>query len=278
MKKLAETIAAWQKNKFDGIVVADGNRGLGKSTCTIQIARRCEGFELNRDIIFSRSEVLKHIATKKNGVIVADEMINVTHNRDFYFQDQKNLIKMLNMYRDKCNLFFACVPNFYALDKQFRDLVKMRINVLRRGLAVIHIPQQKSFSADRWDTSFNEKIESSWRNKFKSHYNRLTTFKGYLKFSDLPSRIKLKYETLKDEKRNDIYEEEINVEEEKNPKEIILEIYQDLKSGRLNPNDLMVTAKERGVELTVLARVLREYCSLEGVKYSELIRSSRAAI
>jgi len=34
-------------------------------------------------------------------------MINVTFNRDFYNEDQKNIIKMINMNRDHKNFFYC---------------------------------------------------------------------------------------------------------------------------------------------------------------------------
>ena len=97
---MCDVIEGWIGNKFDGIIFIEGKRGLGKSTLAYKIATRLKtpiAFSPKRDIVYSRDDTLKHLATKKGGVIFSDEMINVAYNRDFYNEEQKVLLKALNM-------------------------------------------------------------------------------------------------------------------------------------------------------------------------------------
>lgn len=252
VKDIARICKDWQNNRWDGIICIDGNRGNGKSTIAINLAYKLSllwkkengkgNFNIKYDVVFKREDVMKKLAKKKFGIIVADEMINVTHNREFFNQTQIMLIKMLNMYRDNFNVLIACVPNFYDLDKQFRNLCKMRINVIRRGLAVIHTPNQSSYSADKWDLKANEKIERKWVEKkvFKPNYKRLTTYRAYLKFPKLRNKQEESYLTIKEEKRNQVYEEETGNKEEKIRGGVDYEnLIVMVKDGRVSKEDLI---------------------------------------
>lgn len=236
IKNIADSIKKSQQEKFDSLIVCSGNRGLGKSTLAIKIASRFPEFNMQRDIVFSREDVMKQIATKKHGVIIADEMINVTYNRDFFVQDQNKIIKMLNMYRDSCNIFIACIPSFAALDKQFRQLVKLRLDVIERGMAVVHMPNMKSYSADVWDMGVNEKIEANWMKNdvTRPKYDRLSTYEGYLVSGDLGVKQREAYEQIKNEKRGHLVEEDVGDEEntkQRKWREILVDIALE---GKLN--------------------------------------------
>ena len=135
----------------------------------------------------------------------------------FTKEEQKKLIKMLNMYRDSCNVLICCVPNFYDLDKQFRSLVKIRINIVRRGLGVLHVPTQSAYCSDPWDLRINEKIERKWlqKNVFKPNYKRLSTYRGMIAFNDLTPNQREIYEQIKQEKRQHLISEDDLSEEKK---------------------------------------------------------------
>ncbi len=199
-------------NNFDCVVFIDGNRGLGKSTLAYRIAAIVKGRRLKdpgssnfdpwKDIVYSRVDVMKALATKKRDVIFADEMVNVAYRRDFYVQDQKTLLKMLNMYRDSENLFLGCIPDFLILDKHIQQLVALRITVVRRGVAILHGPIRSLYKSDPWDIDNNRKIEMKWGSKPK--YKQLSTFLGILTFSDMTPGQREQYELVKQDKRNQL--------------------------------------------------------------------------
>lgn len=216
LKKLCEMIDRVIENDFDFNIVITGNRGLGKSTLAYIIAKKTKfsKFIPNHSLLYSNEDIIKALSKRQKSKIIGDEIIQTAFNRDFYSKWNKLLIRTLTMYRDSHNLFIACAPNFASLDNQFRTLLRMRIDVVKRGIAVIHTPNQTQYSKDVWDTQVNEKIERQWvmQGTAKPKYSRLTTFRGVLKFPDLSDKEKEKYQKIKFEKRNKIFEEEFEKE------------------------------------------------------------------
>ena len=227
MKRVVFMICNILQNKFDCFIAVEGNRGLGKSTLAHHIARRVRRemksrevedykFNVKHCMLYSREEVI-HFLNKRQSTGIADEMVNVTFNRDFYNEDQKDIIKMINMNRDHNNLFIACIPAFITLDSQIKNLCKIRITVVRRGLAIIQTPNRTIYGRDKWDQVLNEKIEREWIAKGikKPRYTRLTTFRGFLKFPKLSDANEIRYQNVKDTKRAKIYDDKHGQEEEK---------------------------------------------------------------
>lgn len=212
IKDLCDVIENRISHLFDCIIFIDGYRGIGKSTLGYKISSRLNiptKFNPKRDILYKRDEVIKHIANKKGGVIFADEMINVAHNRDFYIEDQKILVKALNMYRDSRNVFIGCIPTFATIDNQIKDLCVIRITVVRRGVALIQTKISSLYTSDPWDIKNNQRIESKWTTKGskRPRYSQLTTVRGILRFGDLSPKSRELYEQIKFERRNRIYAE-----------------------------------------------------------------------
>ena len=114
------------------------------------------------------------------------------------------------MNRDYFNLIILCVPSFATLDTQIRSLCKMKLTVIKRGVAIVHTPTKSIYSKDIWDTAYNEKVEKSWlsTNSMKPKYSRLTTFRGFLPFPDMTEKSREVYERIKREKRNRLLVEE----------------------------------------------------------------------
>lgn len=244
LEKLSQMIMQMILNKFDCFIVIEGNRGLGKSTLGWKLIRKCHHHEFNpyKDLLYKQDEVLRFFAERWYSSGIADEMINVSFNRDFYSTGQKDLIKMMNMNRDHCNLFIACVPQFSALDTQIKSLCKIRITVVQRGRAIIHTQNKSIFSSDKWDMKNNERVERQWsQTKIKTtpKYSQLSTFRGVVNFRKLNQKEQKLYDKIKREKRNEIWEiaQEKNGVEWGKPKIKVSPtdfIYKLVQSGKLN--------------------------------------------
>lgn len=218
---LVEICKTRQNNKFDVNFVVSGARGNGKSTLLFKLFLRFKQFKPWKNVVYSRKDVIKLLEENKFGIIMDDEAIRSAYKRNFYEQDQKTLIQMLNMYRDNFNIYGMAVPNFYSLDKDLRDLVKIHLHVIERGIAVVHIANEGSlYSEDMWDVKYNKKIEERWSNKkkknpnFRSPYHKLSTFRGYLIYNDLTPKQRALYEEIKQTKRKEIYETEMKSSEQ----------------------------------------------------------------
>jgi len=244
LRRLINAICDRLGNKFDVFLVIEGKRGLGKSTLAFIICRlvrfemkrrEVDGYKFSpkRDLLYTRKEVIGFFH-KRQATGIADEMINVTFNRDFYNEEQKDLIKMINMNRDHSNLFIACVPQFKVLDTQIKNLCSMKITVVRRGVAIIHTPNKTVYASDIWDENVNEKIERKWLKSgvIKPQYVKLTTFRGYLKFPKLSEKQELIYQTVKDEKRNIVAKDSGFIEDVEITDPFII-IYNALMGGKI---------------------------------------------
>lgn len=212
MDWLRKRIENMINNKFDCIMFVEGNRGLGKSTFCYKLLSGLDipiKFKPQRDLVYTRADTLKHLATKKGGAIFSDEMINVAYNRDFYENEQKTLLKALNMYRDSCNVFCGCIPKFVELDKQIQRLCKIRITIVRRGVALLQTQNPSIYQSDSWDLKNNQKIESKWTTKGVKNprYSQLTTMRALIRFGDLTSKQREEYETIKQSKRGQVFGE-----------------------------------------------------------------------
>lgn len=258
IKDLLTIAQSRQKNKFDFNIAISGARGNGKSTLLYKFFSRVKGFKPWNNIIYSRNDAMILLESQKFGCIFDDEAIRSSYKRNFYDKDQKILVQMLNMYRDNFNIYGMAVPNFYALDKDIRGLIKMHIHVIRRGFAVVHIPNDTNlYSEDPWDVKYNKKIEENWSKRkqknmnFSPQYHKLTTFRGYLHFGDLTPKQRALYEEIKVKKRKLVYDKEMGLQENTD-NDFFDKVMERLKTGELTQENL------------------REVCLISGKQYSSV--------
>lgn len=244
--------------KFDFNIAISGARGNGKSTLAFKILSRFPQFNPRKHIVYRRKDVMELLEKNKYGTIMDDEAIRTGYKRYFYEQDQKSLIQMLNMYRDNFNVYVMAIPNFYSLDKGVRDLIKIHIQVVKRGLGVIHISQPSLYTDDAWNVNYNKKIEDRWSKtklknpNFNPPYRRLSTFYGFIKFNDMtPAQRKL-YESIKVKKRKEVYDEELSL---------------DAKKEENKYDGILNIVLEGGVTKDMLMK----YCLMNGLKYHYVV-------
>lgn len=208
LKDLVGLIKLRQQNKFDANIVVSGDRGNGKSTCIAKLMYLTKIYNPKKHQVYAREEVIKLLALQKYGLCFDDEAINSGYKRDFQSKGQQELIKIVTAYRDNFNVYASAIPNFFNLDKDLRDLVFIHIHVIERGLGVLHMPiQGRLYSADKWDTKNNARLEDKWNKQkstnpdYKIPYHKLSTFRGYVYFEDLTIKQRELYEQIKTEKR-----------------------------------------------------------------------------
>jgi intein/homing endonuclease len=203
-------------------------------------------FAPRRDLVYSREETLKHLATKINGAIFSDEMINVAYKRDFYVEDQKELLKAFDMYRDSRNVFIGCIPQFIDLDIKVQKVCKIRLSVVRRGVALIQMQNQSIYSQDPWDIKNNQKIESKWalRGTKNPRYAQLTTIRGILFFGDLTPHQREEYDAIKFEKRSHVFAKYQDESLMHDPEQLFLNnVLREIKAGSVTPSSFELLCK-----------------------------------
>jgi hypothetical protein len=198
--------------------------------------KKAYDYNPNNDLIYDQKSMMRSLISW-NKIFISDEMVGITFNRDFQTDNQKKIIKLINMSRDHCNLIIACVPQFQTLDVQIKNLTKMRISVAKRGAGVVQTPNRIIYGRDRWDSTLNEKIEREWLILGKKpKYTKLTTTRGLIAFPPLTKRIEDEYHKIKNFKRTFIVEKDMGIVQEQVKKEPIQEIYEELIAGKIRNN------------------------------------------
>jgi hypothetical protein len=218
--------------------------------------------------LYKRDDVINFL-NKWNSIAVVDEAVNVAFNREFYNDDQKNLIKLINMNRDHLNLCIMCVPQFQVLDNQVKNLCKIRLSVVRRGLAIIQTPNQIIYGRDKWDSANNEKIEREWQMGAtkRPRYTKLTTFRGLIRFNQLTDEEERIYQAIKNSERNLIRSElGVNDIDEQDVDEMITERL--IKGGVKNMQLIEGVALANGLTLEQLRGKIRRRLGVLGVNTS----------
>ena len=289
IKDIVDILKARQQNEFDGNICISGDRGNGKSTLLTKIFYRFDNFDPWKHQVYNKEDIITLLKEGKYGLCFDDEAINSGYKRNWQDKGQQELIKILTAFRDSFNIYGSAIPNFFSLDKDLRDLYFLVIQVIERGVGVVHMPLQgRMYSQDRWDAKNNAKIEEKWSAKqiknphFKIPYHQLSTFRGYIYFDDLPKAQKELYKEVKKVKRAEAFltEKEKADDEKKNEKPFIEKVYEQLIERKLTREGLIQICQINGQKYTSLVtnlnRMLQDSGKLERAK--DLLLDSKTKI
>ena len=231
-------------------------------------------FSPKKCLIYTQDDMIKSLSSW-NGISIPDELVNIAHNRDFYGEKQKDIIKLINMMRDRCNLTISCIPSFAVVDTQIKGLTKMKITVKKRGVGIIHTPNQVVYNRDKWDFATNTKIEAKWVEKkiTKPDYSKLTTFRGLIRFPPLTKAQEKAYQQVKDNKRTTLLREDMGIDtEEKDKFDPFDDFMERLENGAIkNGAYLEGFADSQGMTMNKLQGMIRR--KLVEAKKNPLISS-----
>jgi hypothetical protein len=202
------TNLAKQINKFldydwDYIMAVSGLAGVGKSSFIVQLARAVDPhFTHARNNFYSRKAFKKAIwdYTAKS-FLNADEAINMLYRRDFYEQKQKNLLKDLDVIRDRNMAAALLIPNFWDFDSKILNSKRLKIWIYidKRGIGYIFRPDNNPFNPDPWNRMANLKLLKNW---MRGMHPRISpNYMDTVKFDPLGPEDYAEYKKVKDEKK-----------------------------------------------------------------------------
>lgn len=272
MKELAEMTKQRILNKFDSNIAVTGDTGIGKSTFCFKFFYKFPDFKIEDQLIYKRSEMIDLIKNYNFSYCWNDEFISSGYKRSFFDQEQIELIKVLTKYRNNFNIVAGAVPIFFTLDKELLKLFGMHINIIERGIAVVHLPREgRMYTDDIWDVKINSKLEEKWSNKkmknpnFKIPYHRYTTFAGYIYFGALTEKQEKYYDYLKSKKRDE--GERLAKEEGKQSKENFYEkVLRMVKEKKLDEDGLFNLCQFHDKKLSSVKVNLNRMLKDEGSK------------
>lgn len=195
---------AIQDSQHDVIIAISGERGVGKSTLMMQLARaykRCprgKAYDIEKYHIYSQEELIRKMEDfSPKEMICSDEAVTALFKRDFNKRKQIDIIKMFNTYRDKYYLFFLLLPNFMDLDIAIRNslVIKFWIFCTKRGKAAVLTHLDNPIAKDPWNTK--QVMVFYDRDKLEKCRN----FVCWLRWKDVPGAVYEKYQEVKARKR-----------------------------------------------------------------------------
>lgn len=126
---------AVKKRDYDHFMVISGLEGMGKSTCAIQLASILDDNWNLSKLLYEPSTFVDKIENSVPGdVLVLDEGNLFLFSRESMSSDNRFMVKLFALMRQKNIIVIINVPNFFTLDSYVRDhRTNTLIYVHRRG-------------------------------------------------------------------------------------------------------------------------------------------------
>lgn len=147
-----------QEQDMDFLCAVSGFKGLGKTTFSVQAARRylenfCNTkFNLTANMAYDNDEVMqKTLDLKEYHTLVCDEAVRFAMAEDWMQSESKDLKRMFAQIRTKHLVYFFNIPEFWWLDKKYReDMTTCWVHIIKRGIAAVFFPDLTPGVIDRW--------------------------------------------------------------------------------------------------------------------------------
>jgi hypothetical protein len=242
VSELADMTKDRIKNHFDSNIAITGVTGIGKSTFLHKFFHKFKDFKIKDKFTTKRERMVELIKSFTFSYCWNDELISAGNKRKFYDTEQIELISIMTKYRDNFNIVGGAVPFFFTLDKELIKLFGMHINIIERGIGVVHLPRPaRLYTEDQWDISVNSKLEEEWSKNtlknpsFKIPYWKYTTFAGFVYFGKMTDKQEEEYKYLKKNERDETSNGNENVEEVN----FYSKVLSMLKERKLNEDELL---------------------------------------
>ncbi len=167
----------------DRIYVITGREGLGKSTLAMQLAY-CVDQNLSLDnIVFTAAQLEKRIIQAKPfTAIIFDESFNGLSSKGAISKENKRLVRLLMMCRQRNLFLFIVLPSFFLLEKYvgiFRSTALFNVLVSRKNFKLRYYKVY----------NYRQKRELYIKGKNLMDYSRPKIPKSYRFYKKLPPTI-----------------------------------------------------------------------------------------
>lgn len=239
VKRFGKHVRMILKSDRDAPIAISGFPGEGKSTLALELMKEIIDkrlYKLDQILIYSRKELMNKIyEVSKYSGLIPDEAINMLFKRDFMKSIQKELLRLLDMCRDRNLCMFFNMPEFWEFDNHIKKRFRYWIFIPKRGIAYIFERDNNPFISDPWHLKINEKKLRQWKDGL--HPSICNNFLGEIRFKPLSEEEFKEYLEVKtrkkraSEKEEDAEEDLKNVEVKHNfkLKKALVKVYDYLK-------------------------------------------------
>ncbi len=175
----------------DRLYVVTGREGLGKSTLAMQLAYVVHPTMTLDNIVFTANQLEEKIKTAKRfEAIIFDEAFNGLSSKGAISKENKRLVRLLMMCRQRNLFIFIVLPSFFLLEKYvgiFRSTALFNVLVSRKNFKLRYYKVY----------NYHKKRELYIRGKNLMDYSKPKIPKSYRFFKKLPPTIDDKAYRLK---------------------------------------------------------------------------------
>lgn len=214
LEKFVDLLREFQNQDMDLLIPIDGFKGSGKTTCGCVIIKKYlekymnENFNPDKYIAYDNYEVQEKINNLPPfSPLLCDEAVRFALGEDWQKQESKELKKIFTQIRTKHLIIFFCIPNFFWLDKKYReDMSAFWVHTFSRGYALIFTPDLRIGVEDKWHRKEFEKKITRPLNLFSNIENVLPFYRKHpcywadLQFPKLEQPLYDRYLGLRDSK------------------------------------------------------------------------------
>ena len=210
LNEFAVIIHKLLRSDRDVNVGVSGFTGEGKSCFAFKLMTeysRVSGIDgINRNITWSRDELIQWVegkGEKKQGQlkeysgINCDELFGMFYRRNWYEDDQKGLIALLNMCRDRHLFIIGNIPSMMDLDPAFNKRLRFWVYIPKRGIAWVFQQENNPFLQDVWNMRDNRKTFRKFQNPYRS-----SNYVGSIEYDDFTESEKEFYYSMRNSKRS----------------------------------------------------------------------------
>ncbi len=193
----------------DRVYVVTGREGLGKSTLAMQLAYVVDKKLSLDNIVFTANQLEKRITeSKRFTAIIFDESFSGLSSKGAISKENKRLVRLLMMMRQRNLFLFIVLPSFFHLEKYvgiFRSTALFNVLVSRKNFKLRYYKVY----------NYKQKRELYIKGKNLMDYSRPKIPKSYRFYKKLPPTIddkayrKKKLDTFRDDGKEESEESKI---------------------------------------------------------------------